>query len=125
MSYEDWAGSKESPQFSFWQLVLQVELRFLIWHRAIHAGDFHLYIDSLTELQWLFHALNHHHYVRALQFTLGIWSPLPIDIQRYILSLAKATLQLTSLHAHFPRCPWMKVMSITMHVSRMLEELLG
>ena len=70
MSYEDWAASKESPQFNFWQLVLQVELRVLIWDHAIHAGDFHLYIDSLTELQWLFHALNHHHYARAVAIHL-------------------------------------------------------
>ena len=55
-----------SPQFKFWELIMNTELSILTWDRAIHEGDFNLYVESLSTLQWIFHALDHHHYARAV-----------------------------------------------------------
>ena len=70
--FQDWTADqeKQSPQFRFWQLVLRIELGMLTWDRAIHIGDFPLYIDSLSQLQWVFHSLDHHNYARAVAIHL-------------------------------------------------------
>ena len=66
-SFEEWCEQRalQSPQFHFWQLVLSIELEVLTWDRSIHEGNFLLYVEALTRLQWLFHSLDHYNYARA------------------------------------------------------------
>ena len=67
-SFDDWSQERRtnSVQFKFWELILTTELMILTWDRAIHEGNFPLYVDTLASLQWIFHALDHHHYARAV-----------------------------------------------------------
>ncbi|MES9882849.1 MAG: hypothetical protein ABW185_18430 [Sedimenticola sp.] len=67
-SFDEWCNQRaeESPQFHFWQLILKTELDVLVWDRSIHEGNFPLYVESLTRLEWLFHALDHYNYARAV-----------------------------------------------------------
>ncbi len=36
----------------------------------MHEGNFPLYFDSLAQLQWLLHALNHHNHAKAVAIHL-------------------------------------------------------
>ena len=67
LSFEEWCKQRveRSPQVQFWQLVLKIELDVMTWDRAIHEGNFLLYVDALTNLQCLFHALDHYNYARV------------------------------------------------------------
>ena len=71
-SFEEWCRirAEQSPQFHFWQLVLRIQCDILTWDRSVHDGNFTLYVDALTRLQWLFHALDHHNYTRAVAIHL-------------------------------------------------------
>ena len=55
--FEEWCErrAEESPQIYFWQLVTRTQLEILAWDRSIHEGNFLLYVDTLTQLEWLFH----------------------------------------------------------------------
>lgn len=50
-------GAQESPQLFFWEVILNTELDFFTWDKAVHTGDIQLYMKSLTKLQWLFFLL--------------------------------------------------------------------
>lgn len=65
---EVWSNqqSTHSVQFKFWELILNTQLTILTWDRAIHEGNFPLYIEALSAVQWMFHALDHYHYARAV-----------------------------------------------------------
>ena len=71
-SFEEWCRvrAEQSPQFHFWQLVLRIQCDILTWDRSVHDGNFTLYVDALTRLQWLFHALDHHNYACAVAIHL-------------------------------------------------------
>ncbi len=66
-SFEEWCEQRalQSTQPHFWQLVLSIKLDVLAWDRSIHEGNFLLYVEALTKLQWLFHSLDHYNYARA------------------------------------------------------------
>ena len=51
-TFEDWCKQrrKESPQFQFWNLVLDMELTIFTLIRSFREGDFNLYCKALSEL---------------------------------------------------------------------------
>ena len=55
-----------SVQFRFWELILNIELAILTWDRANHQGNFALYVEALSTVQWIFHALDHYDYARVV-----------------------------------------------------------
>ena len=65
---EVWSEERRatSIQFKFWEFILHTELTIQTWDRAIHEGNFPLYVETLSAVQWLFHALYHSHYARAV-----------------------------------------------------------
>ena len=78
-SFEEWCTSRaeQSPQFHFWQLILRIQFDIFTWDRSVHDGNFTLYVDALTRLQWFFHALDHHNYARAVAIHLRDLATLP------------------------------------------------
>ena len=56
------------PQFRFWAMTLQFELKLLQFIRSLREGNFALYIDSLEQLMPWFFALDHVHYSRWVPF---------------------------------------------------------
>ena len=46
--------------------ILKIELTILTWDRAIHEGNYPLYVETLLAVEWLFHALDHYKYARAV-----------------------------------------------------------
>ena len=72
ISFENWCGArkKESPQFQFWSLVLNIELPILTLIRSYRKGNFTLYRESLSELILYFFANNNINYARWLPIHL-------------------------------------------------------
>lgn len=72
LSFQDWCEERRSvsPQFQYWEMILNTQLQFLSWDRSVHEGNFDLYISSLWNLQWLFHSLDHINYIRAVAIHL-------------------------------------------------------
>ena len=66
ISIEDWCKQrkKESPQFQFWSLVLDMELTICTLIRSFREGDFNLYREALSELVLYFFANNNVNYAR-------------------------------------------------------------
>ena len=66
MSMDEWrvVRSTESPQFKFWQLILDLELYVFLFIRSIRAADFLLYIESLSKIVPWFFVLDHPNYAR-------------------------------------------------------------
>lgn len=58
LNFEGWCARRkqESPQFLFWNLVLEMELTTLMLIRSFREGDFTLYCDTLHELLGYFFA---------------------------------------------------------------------
>lgn len=52
--------------FDFWNLIMKTQLAVFAWDRSVHEGNIDLYVEMLSSLQWLFHALDHIHYARAV-----------------------------------------------------------
>lgn len=69
---EEWCDvrRKESPQFQFWFLILNMELTIFTMIRAFREGNFTLYRDSLSELIPFFFANNNVNYARWLPIHL-------------------------------------------------------
>ena len=66
--FEDWVSQmiKDSQQFQYGFLTLQLELLVLVFVKSIRAGHFQLYVESLCKLvPWLF-AFDQTHYARWL-----------------------------------------------------------
>lgn len=51
-----------SPQFKFWEQMLKIDMTIMVWDQAVYQGSIPLYVAALSELQWLFFAVNHHNY---------------------------------------------------------------
>ena len=68
ISGENWSKerSASSVHFKFWKLIYKNELTIFTWDRAIHKGNFPLYVEALSALEWLFYALDHYNYTRAV-----------------------------------------------------------
>ena len=66
ITIEDWCKQrkKESPQFQFWSLVLDMELTIFTLIRSFREGDFNLYREALSELVPYFFANNNVNYAR-------------------------------------------------------------
>ena len=58
--------SASSVQFKFWELIHKNELTIFTWNWAIHEGNFPLYVEALSAVEWLFHALDHYNYTRTV-----------------------------------------------------------
>lgn len=52
LTFDKWCSMKrqQSPQFLFWETVLQMELLMLSFVRSLRKADFSLYVDSMTKL---------------------------------------------------------------------------
>jgi len=64
MSFEDWHQRQMSvsPQFQFWNMVLDMELTIFLLIRSFREGDFELYRQALMELIPKFFANNNMNY---------------------------------------------------------------
>ena len=71
-TFEDWCEQrrKESPQFQFWYLVLDMELTIFTLIRSFREGDFNLYRKALSELVPYFFANNNFNYARWIPIHL-------------------------------------------------------
>ena len=71
-TFEDWCEQrrKESPQFQFWNLVLDMELTIFTLIRSFREGDFNLYCEALSELVPYFFANNNFNYARWIPIHL-------------------------------------------------------
>eukprot|EP00745_Piridium_sociabile_P026549 TRINITY_DN4240_c0_g1_i3.p1 TRINITY_DN4240_c0_g1~~TRINITY_DN4240_c0_g1_i3.p1 ORF type:complete len:1496 (-),score=398.92 TRINITY_DN4240_c0_g1_i3:837-5324(-) len=72
LTFEDWRDERghESPQFQFWNLVLDMELTIFLLIRSLREGDFELYREALSELIPYFFANNNVNYARWLPIHL-------------------------------------------------------
>ena len=61
---------KEYPTFLFWYLILETELQILIFIRAHHEKNFNRYVETLSNLMWLFFNLDHYNYSRWVSIHL-------------------------------------------------------
>ena len=72
LSLEEWCSKKSDlyPQFTFWLLILQIELAVMIFVRAVRETNFQLYVDALTKIVPWFFASDHTHYSRWISVHL-------------------------------------------------------
>ena len=72
LSFEDWQQRQRniSPQFQFWNMVLDMELTIFLLIRSFREGNFELYQEALTELVPIFFANNNTNYARWLTIHL-------------------------------------------------------
>lgn len=65
---DDWHAKRRSvsPQFQFWNMVLDMELAIFLLIRSFREGDFELYREALSELIPYFFANNNTNYARWL-----------------------------------------------------------
>ncbi|KAK6196169.1 hypothetical protein SNE40_001446 [Patella caerulea] len=66
ITFEDWREKRkqESPQFQFWNLVMDMELTNFILVRSFREADFNLYREALSELAPYNFANNNVNYAR-------------------------------------------------------------
>lgn len=52
MPFEEWCvmQAQQSVQFDYWLKTLSLEIDLLLYIRALHEGNFELYIESLTKI---------------------------------------------------------------------------
>ena len=70
---KNWIAEKTAvcPHFKFWNIVLELELTVMLFVRAIHEGEFQLYIEAITKIvPCCFFALDHVHYSRWIPIHL-------------------------------------------------------
>ena len=65
-----WAQSRRKPTILFLATCDEDTVGDTGLDRSIHEGNFLLYVDTLTQLEWLFHALDHYNYARAISVHL-------------------------------------------------------
>ena len=84
MSYHEWTTkmSSESPTFGYWQLVMDLEKKVLMFVRAQRSKDFFLYIQSLKDLVPYFFALDHGNYARWTSVHIRDLCSLPESIHK-------------------------------------------
>ena len=72
LSFEDWCQKRkvESPQFEFWNLVLDMELTIFMLIRSFREADFNLYRGALSELSPYFFTNNNVNYARWIPIHL-------------------------------------------------------
>lgn len=68
LTFDDWHAKRRSvsPQFQFWNMVLDMELAIFLLIRSFREGDFELYREALSELIPYFFANNNTNYARWL-----------------------------------------------------------
>ncbi len=78
MSFETWKEhmNAQFPNFKYWNITLELELKALCFVRAIREGNFFLYHASIRALLPWFLALDHVHYARWLSVHLRDMSSL-------------------------------------------------
>ena len=74
--------SSESPTFGYWQLVMDLEKKVLMFVRAQRSKDFFLYIQSLKDLVPYFFALDHGNYARWTSVHIRDLCSLPESIHK-------------------------------------------
>jgi len=72
LSFDDWHVKRreESPQFLYWNLVLEMELSIFTLIRSFREADFDLYCDSLFALTPFFFVNNNVNYARWISIHL-------------------------------------------------------
>ncbi|XP_063543982.1 uncharacterized protein LOC134754187 isoform X2 [Cydia strobilella] len=72
ITFGEWRLEKcaSTPQFKYWDLVLNLELMILQFVGAIRKGDYKIYLDSIRRLLPWFFALDHINYSRWLSVHL-------------------------------------------------------
>ena len=81
-SFEIWKSNMMSnPTFLFWNIILETELLILIFIRAHREKNLNLYIETLSELMWLFFSLDHYNYSRWVSIHLRDMMSLPENIK--------------------------------------------
>ena len=107
ITFEMWSLDRRSAsaQFKLWELILNIELTILTWDRSIHEGNFPLYVETLSALQWIFHALDHHHYARATAVHLRDMSTLQDRHPTIYAEFCKGNFTVSRSNRPFSRMP--------------------
>ena len=68
LSFKEWCDLKstKSPQFQYWCITLNLEIKVLILVHSIRKGIFSEYVAAVDALEDWFAALDHYHYFRWL-----------------------------------------------------------
>ena len=77
----------------------------MIWDRAIHEGNFLFYVNTLTNLQWLFHALDHYNYTRAVAIYLRDMGTLQAKHPDVFRAFCKGKFTVNKTHRPFSTMP--------------------
>lgn len=87
MSIEAWRieRMKVSPQFKFWNLILNLQLKFFAFLYSIRTGNLKLYIEALTSLVTLFFALDHNKYARWISVHIKDLKNMPESVKKEFL----------------------------------------
>ena len=77
--FQIWCNQREQdcPHFHYWTIVMELELRLLVYVRSLRQSSFTMYLDALTELAPWFHALDHTNYARWIPVHLRDMAELP------------------------------------------------
>lgn len=80
MAFETWCQekSRKHPQFKYWCIVLELELKVLMFVRSLRSSNFKMYVDALILLMPWFFALNRTHSSRWLSVHVQDMQHLPI-----------------------------------------------
>lgn len=106
--------SSSKPTVSFLAACLRIQLDVLTKDRSVHDGNFILYVDALTRLQWLFHALDHQNYARAVASHLRDLITLREKQPDIYAAFCEGKVTVKKSCRPFSRMAWTKVMSRTM-----------
>ena len=77
----------------------------MTWDRAINEGNYRLYMHALTNLQWLFHALDHCHYARAVVIRLRDMGTLQVKHPYVFRAFCEGKFTVNKTHRPFSRMP--------------------
>jgi hypothetical protein len=82
-TFEEWKNflKDKSPTFFYWDLIMHLEARILVFVRAHRIKDFDLYVESLEDLAPLFFALDHTNYARWLPVHIRDMRSIPHSVK--------------------------------------------
>lgn len=65
---------RTNPNFKYWNLGIELILKFLIFIRYIREANFELFVECLTEWVGWFFVFDHHNYARYMPVQLADFS---------------------------------------------------
>ena len=77
----------------------------MTWDRDSHEGNFLLCVNTLTNLQWLFHALDHHNYARTVVIHLLDMGTLQVKHPDVFRAFCEVKFAINKTHRPFSRMP--------------------